>query len=83
MADQVHMPWEASSPADQAPDRGEPRQLGLTAVMALITVGNTGRSFWISWVPFFLAGGALPLGIPVCAAQRRHLTPPPPVPPYR
>jgi hypothetical protein len=36
-----------------------------------------------TWAPFFLAGGALALGIPVCLAQRRHLTPPAPVPPYR
>jgi APA family basic amino acid/polyamine antiporter len=44
---------------------------------------NTGHSFWAYWAPFFLAGGALVLGIPVYLAQRRHLTPPAPVPPYR
>jgi basic amino acid/polyamine antiporter, APA family len=44
---------------------------------------NTGHSFWVYWAPFFLAGGALALGIPVYLAQRRHLTPPPPVPSYR
>jgi basic amino acid/polyamine antiporter, APA family len=44
---------------------------------------NTGHSFWAYWAPFFLAGGALALGIPVYLAQRRHLTPPPPVPSYR
>jgi basic amino acid/polyamine antiporter, APA family len=32
---------------------------------------------------FFLAGGALLLGIPVYMAQRRHLTPLAPVPSYR
>jgi hypothetical protein len=37
----------------------------------------------VYWAPFFLAGGALLLGIPVYLAQRRHLTPPTPVPPYR
>ena len=30
-----------------------------------------------------LAAGALLLGIPVYLAQRRHMTPPEPVPPYR
>jgi APA family basic amino acid/polyamine antiporter len=44
---------------------------------------NTGHSFWVYWAPFFLAGGALLLGIPVYLAQRRHMTPPEPVPPYR
>jgi basic amino acid/polyamine antiporter, APA family len=44
---------------------------------------NTGHSFWVYWAPFFLAGGALALGIPVYLAQRRHLTPPPPAPSYR
>jgi APA family basic amino acid/polyamine antiporter len=44
---------------------------------------NTGNSFWVYWAPFFLAGGALLLGIPVYQAQRRHMTQPPPVPPYR
>jgi APA family basic amino acid/polyamine antiporter len=44
---------------------------------------NTGHSFWVYWAPFFLAGGALLLGIPVYMAQRRHMTPPEPVPDYR
>src|SRR5918995_4374216 len=44
---------------------------------------NTGNSFWVYWAPFLLAAGALLLGIPVYLAQRRHLTPAPPVPPYR
>jgi APA family basic amino acid/polyamine antiporter len=43
---------------------------------------NTGHSFWVYWAPFFLAGGALLLGIPVYASQRHHLTEPEPVPPY-
>jgi len=43
---------------------------------------NTGHSFWVYWAPFFLAGGALLLGIPVYAAQRHHLTEPEPVPHY-
>jgi APA family basic amino acid/polyamine antiporter len=43
---------------------------------------NTGHSFWTYWAPFFLAAGALLLGIPVYMAQRSHLTPPPAMPPY-
>ena len=44
---------------------------------------NTGNSFWIYWAPFFLAGAALLLGIPVYNAQRRSMTEPDPVPEYR
>jgi basic amino acid/polyamine antiporter, APA family len=44
---------------------------------------NTGHSFWVYWAPFFLAAGALLLGIPVYAAQRGHMSEPEPVPPYR
>ena len=44
---------------------------------------NTGNSFWVYWAPFFLAAGALVLGIPVYLAQRRHMGQPEPVPPYR
>lgn len=44
---------------------------------------DTGHGFWVYWAPFFMAAGALLLGIPVYTAQRRHLTPPPPVPPDR
>ncbi|HET9142257.1 amino acid permease [Actinophytocola sp.] len=44
---------------------------------------NTGQSFWVYWAPFLLAGAALLLGVPVYRAQRRELTEPGPVPPYR
>jgi APA family basic amino acid/polyamine antiporter len=44
---------------------------------------NTGHSFWVYWAPFFLAAGALLLGIPVYLGQRRHMSQPAPVPPYR
>jgi APA family basic amino acid/polyamine antiporter len=44
---------------------------------------NTGHSFWVYWAPFFLAAGALLLGIPVYLGQRRHMGQPAPVPPYR
>ena len=32
---------------------------------------NTGHSFWLYWAPFFLAAGALALGIPVYNSQRK------------
>jgi basic amino acid/polyamine antiporter, APA family len=44
---------------------------------------NTGHSFWVYWAPFFLAGGALLLGIPVYLSQRGHMTEPEQVPAYR
>jgi APA family basic amino acid/polyamine antiporter len=44
---------------------------------------NTGQSFWVYWAPFFMAGGALLLGIPVYGRQRTRMTQPPPVPPYK
>jgi APA family basic amino acid/polyamine antiporter len=43
---------------------------------------NTGNSFWVYRAPFFLAGGALLLGIPVYGAQRNKMTEPAAVPPY-
>jgi APA family basic amino acid/polyamine antiporter len=44
---------------------------------------NTGNSFWVYWAPFFLAGGAMLLGIPVYRRQRDHMAEPPPIPPFR
>ncbi|HEY5155933.1 MAG TPA: amino acid permease [Acidimicrobiales bacterium] len=44
---------------------------------------NTGKSFWVYWAPFFLAGGALLLGIPVYRSQHRRMTEPEAVPPFR
>jgi len=44
---------------------------------------NTGHSFWVYWAPFFLAGGALLLGIPVYRNQRTRMQPPGQLPPYR
>jgi basic amino acid/polyamine antiporter, APA family len=44
---------------------------------------NTGHSFWVYWAPFFMAGAALLLGVPVYRSQRSHMTPPAPVPAYR
>jgi basic amino acid/polyamine antiporter, APA family len=53
------------------------------SILFIIYSRNTGNSFWVYWAPYFLAAGALLLGIPVYASQRRRLTQPPPVPPYR
>jgi APA family basic amino acid/polyamine antiporter len=44
---------------------------------------NTGHSFWVYWAPFFLAAGALLLGIPVYLSQRSQMTQPAAQPPYR
>jgi APA family basic amino acid/polyamine antiporter len=44
---------------------------------------NTGNPWYIYWAPFFMAGGALLLGIPVYLAQRTKMTLPEPVPAYR
>jgi APA family basic amino acid/polyamine antiporter len=59
---------------------------GLSLVFSILFIWysrNTGASGFQYWAPFVLAGGALALGIPVYLSQRRHLTPPAPVPPYR
>src|SRR5499425_1510562 len=53
------------------------------SILFIIYSRNTGHSFWVYWAPFFLAAGALLLGIPVYLAQRRHMTDPGAVPPYR
>jgi basic amino acid/polyamine antiporter, APA family len=53
------------------------------SILFILYSRNTGHSFWVYWAPFFLAAGALLLGIPVYLAQRRHMAQPPPVPPYR
>jgi APA family basic amino acid/polyamine antiporter len=53
------------------------------SILFIVYSRNTGHSFWVYWAPFFLAAGALLLGIPVYLRQRRHLTQPAPVPPYR
>ena len=53
------------------------------SILFIVYSRNTGNSFWIYWAPFFLAGGALLLGIPVYRAQRRSMRDPDPVPAYR
>jgi len=52
---------------------------GTSLVFAVLFIWysrNTGQPWWIYWAPFFMAGGALVLGIPVYRAQRRHMTRP-------
>ena len=53
------------------------------SILFIIYSRNTGQSFWVYWAPYLLAAGALLLGIPIYLRQRRHLTQPEPVPPYR
>ena len=53
------------------------------SILFIVYSRNTGHSFWVYWAPFFLAGGALLLGIPVYATQRGKMTEPDPVPAYR
>jgi len=40
-------------------------------------------SLWVYWAPFFLAVGALLLGVPACLGQRCHMSQPAAVPLYR
>jgi len=35
------------------------------SILFIVYSRNTGHSFWVYWAPYFLAGGALLLGIPV------------------
>jgi basic amino acid/polyamine antiporter, APA family len=53
------------------------------SILFIVYSRNTGNSFWVYWAPFFLAGGALLLGVPVYLAQREKMTEPEPVPAYR
>ena len=53
------------------------------SVLFIVYSRNTGNGFWDYWAPFFMAGGALLLGIPVYRRQRSQMTEPDPVPPYR
>jgi APA family basic amino acid/polyamine antiporter len=59
---------------------------GLSLVFSVLFIWysrNTGHSFWVYWAPFFMAGGALLLGIPVYIRQKSQMTEPEPVPAYR
>jgi APA family basic amino acid/polyamine antiporter len=44
---------------------------------------NTGHSFWVYWAPYLMTVGAFLLGIPVYRRQRKKMTEPAEVPPYR
>jgi hypothetical protein len=88
VADKVHLSREVPGPASAPSGERSSHQFGLTAAMAFSILfiwysRNTGHSFWVYWAPFFLAGGALLLGIPVYLGQRRHMSQPAPVPAYR
>jgi APA family basic amino acid/polyamine antiporter len=52
------------------------------SILFIVYSRNTGHSVWVVWAPFFLAAGALALGIPVYNRQRTAMTEPAPVPPY-
>jgi APA family basic amino acid/polyamine antiporter len=44
---------------------------------------NTGNAWYVYWGPFLMTAGAFVLGIPVYLVQRKHMTEPADVPPYR
>jgi APA family basic amino acid/polyamine antiporter len=52
------------------------------SILFIVYSRNTGQSFWVVWAPFFLAGAALALGVPVYNRQRKLMSEPEPVPPY-
>ena len=59
---------------------------GVSLVFSILFIWysrNTGQSFWVYWAPFFLAGGALVLGIPVYRSQHHRMTEPDAVPAFR
>jgi APA family basic amino acid/polyamine antiporter len=53
------------------------------SILFIVYSRNTGNSFWVYWAPYFLAAGALLLGIPIYLSQRHHMNPPGPAPAYR
>ncbi len=86
------IPGSERPPSEQE----SPHQFGLTAAMALIVSSIIGVEVFnlptslaaygpitLVSMAHLLAAGALLLRIPVYLAQRRHLTPPEPVSPYR
>jgi APA family basic amino acid/polyamine antiporter len=52
------------------------------SILFIVYSRNTGHSFWVYWAPFFLAGGALLLGIPIYLKQKPNMSPAPGMPPY-
>jgi APA family basic amino acid/polyamine antiporter len=59
------------------------RNTGAQGQRSLGEIFNHDWGSWAEWMPFVLAGVALILGVPVYKAQRRHMTEPGDVPPYR
>jgi APA family basic amino acid/polyamine antiporter len=53
------------------------------SILFIVYSRNTGHPFFTYWAPFFLAGGALLLGIPAYLVQRGKMTEPQAVPEYR
>jgi APA family basic amino acid/polyamine antiporter len=53
------------------------------SILFIVYSRNTGADFWTYWAPYILAAVALSLGYPVYRRQRRRLTAPETVPPYR
>ena len=53
------------------------------SILFIVYSHNTGQSFFVYWAPFFLAGGALLLGIPVYVMQRGKMAEPEALPEYR
>jgi APA family basic amino acid/polyamine antiporter len=43
---------------------------------------NSGGSWYVTWGPFLMSGGAFVIGVPVYLAQRHRMTEPTPVPSY-
>ena len=52
------------------------------SILFIVYSRNTGHSFWVYWAPFFMAAGALVLGIPVYRVQKSKMATPDPVPRY-
>jgi len=52
------------------------------SILFIVYSRNTGHSFWVYWAPFFMAAGAIVLGIPVYRMQKSKMTTPDPVPRY-
>ena len=53
------------------------------SILFIVYSRNTGNDFFVYWAPYFMAAGALLLGIPVYAARRGKMSEPEPVPAYR
>ena len=65
------------------------RDLVVTVVAAGLSLAfiyysrNTGNAWYVYWGPYLMTAGALVLGIPVYLLQRKHMTEPADVPPYK